>query len=148
MTASTAPPHPPTASLLTPSSTTVHSSGGAVAEALPFPSHRRPLPHLAVASIHSSPSPSRQSAAPRRRCAPRPSHAIAPLSVGTSLAACGHVDWAQTYPVVGLLWPNTYGPSIRFIRICFLRILHGYVLTEYPVWMRIQIRYVSVRRVL
>jgi hypothetical protein len=153
------PPSPPSssttspaaASLLTPSSTTVHSSGGAVrgdaplpvALPPPSPSHHRVDPQLplAVMPICSSPSPSRQSAAPHRCCAPHPSHAITPLPVGTSLAACEHIGWAQTYPVVGLLCPNMYGPSIQFIRICFLRILHGYGLTEYPV--RIRTGYVS-----
>jgi hypothetical protein len=49
--------------------------------------------------------------------------------------------WAQTYPVVGYGGPIRTWPSIRFIHICFLRILRGYVSTAYAI--RICTGYVS-----
>jgi hypothetical protein len=147
MTASTAPPHPPTASpshrLRLPSQAINHNRpfkrrrrrGGAplpVSLSPPSPSHRRVDPQLplAVVPIHSSSSPS-------LRSAPLPRH---------HAALCRHL--------AGGMWPRRLGSNVSrgglivaqvsdlFIFI-FLWILHGYVLTEYPV--RIHTGYESMR---
>jgi hypothetical protein len=150
MTASTAPPHPPTASPSCRRRLPPH----AIKHNPPFKRRRRrrgsPLP-----VSPSPPSPSRRHIDPQLPlaivpiCSSSPSLRFVPLPRHHA-ALCRHLAggmWARRLGSIVSWW--AYCGPIRMAQVSdlfifvFLQILHGYVLMEYPV--RIHIGYISER---